>query len=138
MPRRNVSAQPDPLAMALAAAMRWVATDEEPKAAGRPPTGNAPPPARGEAMIAMVAPPVAAPPPALRPAVRDDPGPAPSRDPASATPDATAGGVHIGSVEIQIVPAHEPPPRPAPAVAPRAVVAPLSRGFTSPIGLRQS
>jgi hypothetical protein len=57
---------------------------------------------------------------------------------------ASGTGVHIGSIEVEIVPVAEAP---APSAAPQRVepapsapasAAPLTRGLTSPIGLRQS
>jgi hypothetical protein len=57
---------------------------------------------------------------------------------ARATPIEPFKGIHIGSVEVQILP---PPPAPAPATRPAAPPAArtrLARGLTSSIGLRQS
>jgi hypothetical protein len=66
----------------------------------------------------------------------------------SATADATVrervaspspGGIHIGTVEVQIIPGPPPPaPAPLPRSAPAAAPARLARGLTSSIGLRQS
>jgi hypothetical protein len=52
-----------------------------------------------------------------------------------------AAGVRIGSIEVHVLPEPEraKPETPRPQAGPRAAqTAPLARGLTSPIGLRQS
>jgi hypothetical protein len=53
----------------------------------------------------------------------------------AAAPQPVDRGVHIGSIEVRVV---APPPETAPGPAAPAASAPLSRGFASAIGLRQS
>jgi hypothetical protein len=127
------------LGPALAAAFQWVtspskdapraATAPTPPAELRPP----PPPAPPYALRAE------APPAERREAPPIEP-PSLSREPrvaAGAVP--TPRSIHIGAIEVQIHPAAPPPPRVQPSEAPRpaAAPAPLARGFTSAIGLRQ-
>lgn len=45
--------------------------------------------------------------------------------------------IHIGSIEVQIVPASPPAPRPRTQTAQPQPASSLSRGFTSPFGIRQ-
>jgi hypothetical protein len=67
------------------------------------------------------------------------PSPPAPRDLPTAEPPRTT--LHIGSIEVQIVPPPAPPQVPSQSAVPRSTemgnVAPLARGFTSSFGLRQ-
>ncbi len=194
--RGGVPIAPDPLAIALAAAIRWAASEErsdtsaavraEPERAAPPdPTvdgapaavrrpappdasaheqldrrsSSAPPrPAidpRAPVVPAPRAPVVTAPrerapsvqPPA-EPRARRPGSPVTAAAPPAARPRAATDpdaapftGIHIGSVEVQILPPAEPMAPPAvtrPTAVSPAPSGPLARGLTSTIGLRQS
>jgi hypothetical protein len=156
---------PDPFAMALAAAVRWTSSDPEPLApmqrahaavpvrpAARsavvqtpresPPPATPAPTTRGRATGGETAPTMptpAMPTRAIVPAPRQTPAGAPR-----ATPPSTERftGIHIGAVDVQILPPPDPvkPPAAAPAASrPKpATASQLARGLTSSIGLRQS
>lgn len=156
LPRRNVAAAPDPLALALAAAVRWTSSAEpvDREASEIERDRSATPRARGASLPSS---------PANEPIARETVGatvapaqpPAPSnsrhlaragleapRVPAMPLPENRFTGVHIGSVDVQIVSAAEPAARPvvrAPVASNRpSPQGPLARGLTSPFGLRQS
>jgi hypothetical protein len=120
--------EPDPVAAALVAAVRW--TSSEP---------TAPPPARA-AEPAMVRPPIRDGRPA--PVERQAQGPG-RPDAAAAAPARTTerfADVHIGSIEVEISPppeAREPETAKAAPETPRAAVIPLTRKVTSHYGLHQ-
>jgi hypothetical protein len=137
---RTRLAAADPLAIALAAAARWTSSDTEPTAAHTPPmtVGGQPIPGASTVRSSYE----------LTPAIREAssslrlPGrDAPVASHESVSPAEHFTGVHIGSVEIEILPPPDAakPPVALPAAAPAArAVTPLARGFTSSIGLRQS
>ncbi|MFT3770708.1 MAG: hypothetical protein QM820_35230 [Minicystis sp.] len=119
------------LAGALDTALRWVASPTN-KARGDSASPAEVTPRLEPAPVAprarLDAPPLQ--PPAL---------PAPRARGAAPPPSRT---IHIGSIDVQIQPPPratppEPPPRPAARESPAAAPAPLARGFTSAIGLRQ-
>jgi hypothetical protein len=153
--RRNVPVAPDPLAVTLAAAMRWTSSDErptpivpraaphaerdvEPVAGARRETPRRDPAApvtqapRAEAVAATARGPLSLPSPAASPGPASRPTPPPAAE--------RFTGVHIGSLEVQILSPPElvTPPIARPPAASKAVLTPLARGFTSSIGLRQS
>jgi hypothetical protein len=150
VPQRNIAVVPDPLAVALAAAVRWTASDNErpgPIAAAR--VQRERPAGRGG--------PAAVPPRAIRgrdaaaPPPHDDAPPVrrdPRADPVAATSDHRSApapaaerfaGVHIGSVEVQILaPSVQPAIARRPGVSSGTPAAPLTRGLSSAIGLHQS
>jgi hypothetical protein len=165
-PTRTVLVAPDPLAVALAAAVRWTSSDErsspiiptaptrsdqehhagegtrevEPvadharKTPPRERPARAMQPPHADAVAAMPRGPLSLPSPAASPrpaAVHETRSPAAER----------FTGIHIGSLEVQIL----PPPAPVTSPVQRrsvtlgvAPAASLARGFTSAIGLRQS
>lgn len=158
---------PDPLAVALAAAVRWTSSDPAPIAASRSAhaasaapltsresivhSSREPPPPATPARApvtperAMRAPVIPAPETVLS-SERHAPVPTlraalafTSHDPARATERFT--GIHIGTVEVEILPSPDPVKPPvASTPAPPSVGAStqLARGLTSSIGLRQS
>jgi hypothetical protein len=158
---RNVQVAPNPFAVALTAAMRWTSSNEQPdpigatrsarvqhardavhasepmsgpaRATPREPPTRATQPPRGDAVAATHRGPHSAATPEVpaRPAQRETPEPA----------DQRFTGIHIGSLEVQILPPPEAVIQPVHgrSVASNAApAAPLARGFTSAIGLRQS
>jgi hypothetical protein len=144
-PDRNIAVAPDPLAVALATAVRWASSDEDrpaPIAANgperaRPATTSAKP---GRAVPAPTAP---------EADQRSRVGLAPPAGGIAAAPDGRRSaaaperfaGIHIGSVEVQILSPPPPSPPPVartPAASSAGPVKPLARGLTSAIGLRQS
>ena len=153
-PPRHVPAAPDPLALALATAVRWTSSDEMPDAIARRPQPELPPtepagrdrsparparetaPLRAASRLEPSSPPVS---PTTRPPSPEAPaGPQERATRALAVEGAApeAAGIHIGSVEVQIL---APPPVPRPTAAARAAPpGPLARGLASAIGLRQS
>jgi hypothetical protein len=145
-PRRNIAVAPDPLAIALATAVRWTSSDDE--RAGSKPAAPAKRPAmesagRSEPSMAVL-------PETHRRERLAPPGDVPPRVPPGPRVQAIAGTpddrsaptpagdriarVHIGSGEVQIL----TPPGARPPVSSAPVPAPLARGLTSAIGLRQS
>lgn len=149
LPQRNVPAGPDPLALALAAAVRWTTSDERPTPrAAAPVVAQAPStdaPARREEP--PTTPPVDASPPVTARATPSTivpravaTAPRAPRSTTPAPPAAKGSGVHIGSLHVEVLPAPQPTarePRRDPVAAPTASE-PLARGLTSHIGLRQS
>jgi len=157
-PPRHVPAAPDPLALALATAVRWTSSDEMPDAIARRPQPELPPtkpagrdrspagparetaPLRAASRLEPSSPPVS---PTTRPPSPEVPaGPQERATRALAVEGAApeAAGIHIGSVEVQILaPPPVAPPVPRPTAAARAAPpGPLARGLASAIGLRQS
>jgi hypothetical protein len=145
---------PNPLAVALAAAVRWTASDAAPLARSRSAhaASGAHPPVREPIVQSPREPaPLATSsqqtPVALTPARPARAMASPSPNALAVTPRTAATtterftGVHIGSVEVEILPPPDPvqPPVASPP-APPSVGTPtqLSRGLTSSIGLRQS
>jgi hypothetical protein len=167
-PRRNAPIAPDPLAVALAAAVRWTSSDARSALIGRRAQAAATSPEhkRSATLAADSDEPVGGPahetPPRETPALELPARKMPARDaPARATPSVRAESVvtaprersapapaaepatrvHIGSIEVHMLPAPEAVAqkisRPQ-AVSSAAPAAPLARGLTSSIGLRQS
>lgn len=153
--RRNVPVAPDPFAATLAAAVRWTSSDErptpiapratahsereiEPVARDLRETPPRDPPAgvtqapRAEAVAATPRGPLSLPSSAASPGAASRATPAPAAE--------RFTGIHIGSLEVQILTPPEMPTPPAarPPAASNAVLTPLARGFTSSIGMRQS
>lgn len=156
-PRRNVPDAPDPLAVALAAAVRWTSSEERPDpiAATRPAHERPATEAdhREEPIVGAARETPSRDTPSRATPPRDLPArvtPVPRAEAVAAipgdrsTPASTAErftGIHIGSVEVHILPPPEPvaPPVPRPrAVSTVRPVTPLARGLSSSIGLRQS
>jgi hypothetical protein len=151
--QRNIAVAPDPLAVALAAAARWTSSDdarpdaiaaarvERERGVGRDePAFVAPREIRGRDTAAPPAPPDDAPPPVRRASRSEVVAATPDHRSAPAPAAERFAGVHIGSVEVQIL---APPPVPLPvarrpAVSSGVPATPLTRGLTSAIGLRQS
>lgn len=158
-------ARPDPLAAALAAAVRWTASDPAAMIPSRPPRAveippataasavdisGRPAPAAGSPRQAAVAP--AFPAPARvaaipQPSILPRAMVSPSQPVAAVTTHASAAaverftGIHIGSVQVEILPPPVPltsPPAAPPAVPRATPASQLARGLTSSIGLRQS
>jgi hypothetical protein len=160
-PTRKILVAPDPLEVALAAAVRWTSSDERPSpTAPIAPTRSEREHHAGEGTreVGPVAGRERETPPRERPArakqapraeadaatprgllTLPSPGSAPHATPSPAADRFT--GIHIGSLEVQILP---PPALVTPPVQRRSLPlsvappAPLARGFTSAIGLRQS
>ncbi|MBK8211890.1 MAG: hypothetical protein IPK78_20045 [Rhodospirillales bacterium] len=146
-PRRNIAVAPDPLAVALAAAVRWTSSDDErpdpnavaPRQRERPGAPAFVPPRETHRREAP-APPGDAPPRVVRAPRAEVVAAKPDHRPAPAPAAERFAGVHIGSVEVQILsptPVQPPVARP-PAVPSAAPAPPLARGLTSAIGLLQS
>ena len=150
----NASPQHDPLA-ALAAAVRWTSSDSttperdifdapEPVSTQPSPAASPQTPVPVVAVTTHAAPARISPTPTRR-VNQDRTSEQPretTREPTRATPTAVATApdrftsIHIGSVEVEIV---APPPASAePAAAAPAPLAPLARGLSTSIGLRQS
>jgi hypothetical protein len=135
--------------MALAAAMQWTTSDEPLVTVDRGVSRIEPvTTSTRDAVEPVVRTPMAAP--------KLEPGPAKPSEKSSRVPalpsvsDRSIGAaqpmpepvteIHIGSVDVQIVPTTPPAPPPAAATPaiPSTSSTPLARGFTSRFGLRQS
>jgi hypothetical protein len=144
--RRDTRPAPDPLALALAAAVRWTSSGERSETVATSPGRPVDPPAAitpsdAPSLLSAEVP-------------REEPGtaqPSPYHALTTARPPAAErqapsaprrfGGVHIGSIEVRVQPPSAPAPPPVPpphAPSSTAPAIPLARGLTSSLGLRQS
>ena len=147
--------RPDPLFVALAAAVRWTASDDSPRATPQVPDPVAQPtPASLRPVAARATPepdPVTAPEPViverLVPPRERPPGPRerlPATRPAHERNVPQQPAIHIGTIDVKLtppVPAVEPPvqpERPRVATQPQPAGEPLALRSTSTIGFRQS
>jgi hypothetical protein len=145
--RRMAPTAPDPLAVALAAAVRWTSSDAPVgMTPARGAAGDAQPRDGRASLPRLERPPRPAPEAAAARPRRTDPGaPVPRTPPAADThvmperaPADSPASVHIGSIEVTLLSAPEPPaPTPTRAAPAPAPASPLARGLTSMIGMRQ-
>lgn len=151
MPMRKPAAAP--LAAALVAAVKWTSSDPSlraSRAASRPTTSATPPSPKMIDEVSRTPREPSRSTPAIAAAdVFNSPTdvpvlrPSPRTAPVNASRETTAPHIHIGSIEVEILPlpASETPivaAQPAPPPSAPASVTRLTRGLTSAIGLRQS